>query len=80
MNMGLGSMAIPASLTIITVIIMVWTLVWKGIGLWYSARKKDTIWFLVFLLLNLLGIPEIIYLALKTDFFKTLDKKILKKK
>lgn len=78
--MGLGSMAIPASLTIITVIIMVWTLVWKGIGLWYSARKKDTIWFLVFLLLNLLGIPEIIYLALKTDFFKTLDKKILKKK
>lgn len=72
-------LTIPFSYSVITGISLIWTLIWKGIGLWYAAKKEDKVWFIVFLVLNLFGIPEIIYLFLKTDFFKKLDKKITKK-
>lgn len=43
-------------------IIALWGLFWKGLALWHSARKGQTIWFAVFLVVNALGILEIIYL------------------
>ena len=39
-----------------------WTLVWKGIGMWKAARNDDRGWFIVFLLINFLGILEILYI------------------
>ena len=42
--------------------LVVWSLVWKGLALWTSARKGDKVWFLVLLVLNLVGIPEILYI------------------
>lgn len=39
-----------------------WSIVWKGYGLWYAARDKKPWWFVAFLLINDLGILEIIYL------------------
>lgn len=43
-------------------LLMIWSLVWKGLALWHAGRKGDPIWFVVFLLVNLLGILEIFYL------------------
>ena len=43
-------------------LIMVWTLFWKGLALWHSARRKEPWWFVALLLLNTCGIVEIIYL------------------
>lgn len=43
-------------------IFLVWVLIWKGLGLWHSARNKQKIWFIAMLVLNTVGILPIIYL------------------
>jgi hypothetical protein len=40
----------------------VWSLVWKGLGLWHASRNGDNWWFVAILLINTLGILEIVYL------------------
>ncbi len=42
---------------------VVWSLVLKGFALWYAARGSQKGWFIVMLVLNTLGILEIIYLV-----------------
>ncbi len=39
-----------------------WTVVLKGFALWYSARGGQKWWFVALLVVNTLGILEIIYL------------------
>ena len=41
---------------------LVWAVVWKGLGLWHAARRGQYWWFLILLVVNTLGILEIIYL------------------
>ena len=43
-------------------IALVWTLPWKGIALWRSARNIQLAWFIVLMLVNTLAILEIIYI------------------
>ncbi len=42
--------------------ILIWSLVWKGIALWKSSRLSHKKWFAVILVVNTLGILEIIYI------------------
>ena len=42
--------------------LIVWSIIWKGIALWKSARNNQLAWFVVMLVLNTAGILEIIYL------------------
>jgi hypothetical protein len=44
------------------VLFVAWILIWKGIALWRAARNHHTVWFVVLLILNTLGILEIIYI------------------
>ena len=44
-------------------ILLVWSVVWKGLALWRSARNKQLPWFIVLLVVNTVGILEIIYLV-----------------
>jgi len=44
------------------VILTGWSLLWKGLALWRSARLKSKPWFIAILLINSVGILEIIYL------------------
>ena len=39
-----------------------WSLVWKGLALWHASRNGQPWWFLALLLINTLGILEIVYL------------------
>lgn len=39
-----------------------WELFWRGVGLYRAARRKHVGWFVLMLLVNSLGIIEIIYL------------------
>ena len=39
-----------------------WTLVWKGMALWRAAGLRQKPWFIVLLIVNTLGILDIIYL------------------
>jgi len=43
-------------------LIMLWVLPWKGLALWKAAHKKDQWWFIVMLVVNTLGILEILYI------------------
>ena len=51
-------------------IIYVWSLFWKGIALWRSANLKQRNWFVALLVLNTVGIVELVYL------FKFAEKKL----
>lgn len=41
---------------------VVWSVFWKGLALWHAARRGQYWWFLILLVVNTLGILEIIYL------------------
>lgn len=43
-------------------IFIFWSLFWKGLALWHSARRGQNWWFLAMLVVNTAGILEIIYL------------------
>jgi methionyl-tRNA synthetase len=47
---------------LVFILILVWTLVWKALALWRAARRGSEWWFLALLVLNTVGILEIIYL------------------
>jgi len=57
------------------VVLLIWELFWKAVGLWYSARKNDKFWFVAILLINLAGLIPILYLGFKTDFFASKKQK-----
>lgn len=61
MNNYIG-MDMSGGLGVLFLILGLWGLLWKGLALWHSARKGNQIWFIIFLLVNLLGLLEIIYL------------------
>ncbi len=41
---------------------ILWTLPWKGWALWRSARRNEQKWFIALLLINTLGLLEILYI------------------
>ena len=47
---------------LIIILVLLWTLPWKAAALWRSAGRKQLGWFLAMLLLNTLGLLEIVYL------------------
>ncbi len=44
------------------IVAAVWTIVLKGFALWYSARGSQKGWFIALLIVNTLGILELVYL------------------
>lgn len=46
---------------LLLILIIAWSLAWKGMGLWVSARKGQKVWFIAILIVNSMGILEIIY-------------------
>lgn len=47
---------------IIIALVVLWTIPWKGVALWKAARNKDTVWFVLLLLLNTFAVLEILYI------------------
>ena len=54
---GLFAVLVPFIL-----VAVLWTIVLKGLSLWYAARAGQKGWFIALLIVNTLGILEIIYL------------------
>jgi NADH:ubiquinone oxidoreductase subunit 6 (subunit J) len=52
-------------MTIIPIIIVValWVVAIKGLALWHAARESQKWWFIALLVINTLGILEVIYLV-----------------
>jgi len=42
--------------------VVLWSLFWKGLALWHSSQRKEAGWFFALLIVNTLGILEIVYL------------------
>ncbi len=47
---------------ILSLAVLAWSLYWKGKALWLAAHKEDVRWFIALLLINTLGILEILYI------------------
>jgi len=45
----------------------IWSIPWKGFALWKSARRGEKIWFIVLLLINTVGVLEILYIFLFSE-------------
>jgi hypothetical protein len=61
-------------------IIIIWSLIIKGLGLWKSARNKQRNWFIVLLVVNTVGILELIYIKFFQKNLNNYDIKITKNK
>jgi hypothetical protein len=60
---GFGMMgALAGVFGILFIPLLIWSIVWKGLALWQAARRGDKIWFVVLLVINTVGILEILYL------------------
>ena len=45
------------------ILLLIWIIVCKAFALWFAARRNEKIWFIALLIVNTVGILEIIYLA-----------------
>lgn len=67
-NGYLGHWAVPIGIVglaiggIMLAILAVWSIYWKGRSLWRAAHLNNKRWFVALLLLNTLGILDILYL------------------
>lgn len=56
---GFGALLIA----LLFIVIAVWSLAWKTLAVWHAARNKQRLWMIALLLVNTVGVLEIIYLA-----------------
>lgn len=47
---------------VVLILIIIWTLFWKGLALWHAVKRNNRKWFVAILILNTFGIIELIYL------------------
>jgi len=58
---------------LVIVLLAVWSLVWKGMALWKSARHAHKVWFVVLLVTNTVGILDILYLYVFSKKSKSIE-------
>ena len=73
---NMGFMMMPEWFFAFISIVLVWSLFWKGLALWHASRRKQPWWFVIILLVNTMGILEIVYLfgVAKLKFNQLFDK------
>ena len=76
-NLDLAAQIFPNLPIWLIVTILIWSLAWKGLALWKSARLQSKAWFIVLLIVNTMGILEILYIFAFSEMGK---KKTGKKK
>jgi len=60
--------------SLVIVLLAVWSLVWKGMALWKSARHAHKVWFVVLLVTNTVGILDILYLYVFSKKSKSVER------
>lgn len=56
-------------------LLVLWSLVWKGIALWHAARAGHKGWFIALLVLNTAGILDILYIYVFSKKSRQIDMK-----
>ncbi len=54
--------SLPQVPPLVVFIVFLWSLLWKGLALWKAVKLDQRNWFIVILIVNTVGILEIIYL------------------
>jgi hypothetical protein len=49
------------------ILIAIWSSIWKALAFWKSARKNNLAWFIVFVLVNTIGVLEILYIYIFSE-------------
>lgn len=57
---GIAGMGWPGGTLFI--LSLIWSLAWKGFALWRAAREGSRGWYVALLVINTLGVLEILYL------------------
>lgn len=55
---------------LLILVLAAWVLAWKGVAMWRAAQLQQKWWFIAILLINTLGILEIIYIFGVTRKYK----------
>lgn len=72
---SLKDFGIPlVALMFLIVLVLIWSLIWKGLALWKSARLNQPIWFVILLIVNTMGILEILYIFILSPTIKRKQK------
>jgi len=59
---------------------IIWSLLWKGLALWHSAKEDNQYWFIAFLVVHTGGLLELAYLLFFADNKLSLTTTSTKKK
>jgi methionyl-tRNA synthetase len=54
--------AAPLWFPLVVLLLLAWTLPWKGVALWRAAGNRHLAWFVCIFIFNTLAILEIIYI------------------
>lgn len=58
----MNSSMLPVIPPLLQYVLLVWSIAWKGVALWNASKNNQRNWFIAILVINTLGILEIIYL------------------
>jgi type IV secretory pathway TrbD component len=67
MDLSLQTFGIPMW---VAAVLIVWSLVWKGLSMWKAAKLGSKPWFIALLVLNTAGILDILYIYVFARFSK----------
>lgn len=65
-----GMSTMSTGQTVVWMLILVWSLAWKGWALWRAAQNKALAWYIAILVLSTIGILEIIYIFFFSGYGK----------
>jgi len=57
-----------ASYSWVIIVLALWSIVWKGLALWKAARRGEKYWFVALLVINLVGLLEMLYIFVITPW------------
>jgi hypothetical protein len=53
---------VSQNFTLVIILLALWIFPWKGVALWKAARNGSPLWFVILLVINTVGILEILYI------------------
>lgn len=57
-----SALGLPNVSPVLIAVLLIWSLIWKGLALWKAARFQQKTWFVVILITSTVGILDILYI------------------